>query len=76
MAKAKYKCLKCENEYVGTPGMQPPCSKCGHMYIKWLNYEEDPRDEIIKGINKWAAKKSKEQDEFVYKQLIGAGSGD
>lgn len=38
--KAKYKCLKkkCGYKFTGKPG-PVSCPKCGHLYIKWLNYK-------------------------------------
>jgi rubrerythrin len=36
---AKYKCLKCQHEY-SHPPRPTECPKCGHLYVKWLNYEE------------------------------------
>ncbi len=35
----KYKCLKCGLEYQH-PVMPTECPKCGHLYVKWLNYKE------------------------------------
>lgn len=37
--KAKFKCLNCGYEYEDEPG-PTICRKCGHFYIKWVNYEE------------------------------------
>ena len=37
--KAKYKCLKCGFRYEIEPEVTQ-CSKCKHLYVKWLNYEE------------------------------------
>lgn len=48
---AKYKCVKCEHEFVGYPGndqnwMTPnnpdptQCPECGNIYVQWLNYED------------------------------------
>ena len=37
--KAKWKCLKCGYRWVSEPDT-PVCPKCGHVYVKWLNYEE------------------------------------
>lgn len=37
---AKYKCYKCNYKYNGKPGPQPPCPKCGSLYIDWINYKE------------------------------------
>jgi hypothetical protein len=36
---ANYKCLKCEHEY-SHPPRPTECPICGHLYVKWLNYEE------------------------------------
>ena len=35
----KYKCLKCNHEY-SHPVRTTKCPKCGHLYVKWLNYDE------------------------------------
>ncbi len=47
--KAKYKCCKCHHKYEGEPG-PTTCPKCGHIYVKWVNYEEwrlfDNKDRI------------------------------
>jgi len=37
--KAKFKCLKCGVEWESGPG-PTQCFHCGHLYVKWLNYEE------------------------------------
>ena len=36
---AEFKCLKCDYEYKDKPG-PTQCPKCGHLYAKWLNYED------------------------------------
>ena len=36
---AKFKCLKCKHEYTGPTG-PTECPKCGHLYVKWLNYNK------------------------------------
>ena len=37
---AQYKCLeiKCNYEYTAAPG-PTQCPRCGHNYIKWVNYK-------------------------------------
>jgi DNA-directed RNA polymerase subunit RPC12/RpoP len=49
---ANYLCLKCEHKWSESagptaflkPGQEHPdptqCPKCGHLYIKWLNYNK------------------------------------
>jgi rubrerythrin len=37
--EAEYKCLKCGYKYLSEPG-PTQCPKCGHLYVKWLNFEE------------------------------------
>ena len=37
--KAQYKCLKCQYEWETEPG-PVVCPNCGHLYIKWKNYEK------------------------------------
>lgn len=37
--KAKYNCLRCNFYFEGNPG-PTVCPRCGHKYVKWLNYEE------------------------------------
>ena len=39
--EADYLCLNpnCLHRWKGKPG-PTPCIKCGHDYVKWLNYEE------------------------------------
>ena len=39
MIKAEFLCLKCGFKYDDIPG-PTQCKKCGHLYVKWLNYEE------------------------------------
>lgn len=34
-----FKCLKCNYEY-SHPPRPTECPICGHLYVKWLNYEE------------------------------------
>ncbi len=40
---AEYRCLACEHEYTQCVGTWHPaattCPNCGHLYIKWLNYD-------------------------------------
>jgi rubrerythrin len=40
---AHYRCLKCGHEWKQTPTMVD-CPKCRHLYIKWVNYNEDDWD--------------------------------
>lgn len=35
---AKYRCLKCGFEW-SEPAGPTQCPKCGHLYVRWLNYE-------------------------------------
>ena len=39
--KALYACLRlgCGHVWEGDPG-PTDCTKCGHHYVKWVNYEE------------------------------------
>lgn len=37
--KAKFKCLKCSCKWKDIPG-PTQCPMCGHLYVKWENYEE------------------------------------
>jgi len=34
-----FKCLKCGHQWKQRSG-QSQCPKCDHLYVKWLNYEE------------------------------------
>jgi len=36
---AEYECLKCYHRWRKKPS-PTVCKKCGHSYIKWLNYDE------------------------------------
>ena len=36
---AKYQCLRCFHKWTGLAG-PVRCVKCGHLWVKWLNYEE------------------------------------
>ena len=36
--KAEYQCLSCGHAWDGKPG-PVTCPKCGHVYVKWLNYD-------------------------------------
>lgn len=36
---AKFKCLKCLLWWKSKPG-PTQCPVCGHLYVKWENYEE------------------------------------
>ena len=40
MTLAKNLCLKCKYEWEDRPGPHTKCPVCGHLYVKWLNYEE------------------------------------
>jgi len=35
---AHYKCLRCPRDWWASPG--PAECKCGHLYVRWLNYDE------------------------------------
>ena len=35
---AQYRCLACAHEWIGRRG-PTVCPSCGHLYVKWLNYE-------------------------------------
>lgn len=50
---AHFKCLKCGYEWDSNPG-PTQCPKCGHLYVKWVNYEEMRKmwDEREKNKNK------------------------
>lgn len=37
---AEYKCLGCEAEFSETPNSSTKCPKCGHLYVKWVNFDE------------------------------------
>lgn len=37
---AHYRCLKCGHEWRQPPGMVD-CPKCQHLYVKWVNYNDD-----------------------------------
>ncbi len=39
MENAKYQCQKCKFKYEHQPRVTQ-CPQCGHLYVKWLNYEE------------------------------------
>ena len=36
---ANFKCLKCGYHWEYYPG-PTQCPMCGHLYVKWINYEE------------------------------------
>ena len=36
---AKHKCLRCSYRWESIPG-PTQCPICGHLYVKWINYEE------------------------------------
>ena len=36
---ARHFCLQCHYRWEGIHG-PTQCPKCGHLYVKWLNYEE------------------------------------
>lgn len=36
---AKYKCIKCNFEFEGSPG-PTTCYKCGSLYVRWENYDK------------------------------------
>jgi rubrerythrin len=38
--KAKNRCLRCNSHWEGTHGSDTKCPYCGHLYVKWENYEE------------------------------------
>jgi len=46
IVRAEYRCFGCGHEFKGMPGLTP-CPKCGHLYVKWMNYEEWRRDNPI-----------------------------
>jgi len=36
---AIFKCLKCDYKWKDMTG-PTQCPKCGHLYVKWVNYEQ------------------------------------
>lgn len=40
--EAHYRCLQCQHEWHGKAG-PTQCPACGHLYVKWLNYEDPER---------------------------------
>lgn len=40
---ANFKCLRCDFFWESEPG-PTQCPVCGHLYVKWLNYEEMRRN--------------------------------
>jgi len=36
---AYFQCLSCGYKWDSKPG-PTQCPKCGHLYVKWLNYKE------------------------------------
>lgn len=38
--KAHYRCLNCAHEWHQEPTMVT-CGSCGHLYIKWVNFETE-----------------------------------
>jgi rubrerythrin len=45
--QAEHKCLNCEFEWVSSPG-PTSCPLCGHLYVKWVNYEEWKKEQLLK----------------------------
>lgn len=54
MKLAKFRCWRCSYEWEDRPGstdslniddqgrpLPRTCRRCGHLYMAWLNYEED-----------------------------------
>ena len=39
---ARYRCQKCSHEW-REPAGPTQCPACGHLYVKWLNYEGEAR---------------------------------
>ena len=37
--RAHFKCLRCNCRWKSEPG-PTQCPACGHLYVKWINYEE------------------------------------
>ena len=60
MAKpAKFKCLKCGYKWRDVTG-PTQCSICGHLYVKWINYEQLAKVWRKKYNNKyWQTKENK-----------------
>ena len=36
---SKFKCLKCGHDWKDMTG-PTQCPVCGHLYVKWVNYEQ------------------------------------
>jgi Zn finger protein HypA/HybF involved in hydrogenase expression len=36
--RALFQCLKCKCKWETQPG-PTQCPKCGHLYVKWINYK-------------------------------------
>lgn len=46
MKLAEYKCEKCKYEYKHLPQVTQ-CPRCGHLWVKWTNYDEMFGDRIL-----------------------------
>ncbi len=40
MIKPQYICLECNYEFERELPGPTQCPRCGHLYVKWLNYEQ------------------------------------
>lgn len=41
---ARYQCLDCKKEWGLLTPNSHACPHCGHVYVKWLNYDEWHKD--------------------------------
>lgn len=47
---AKFRCLKCKHKWESDPG-PTQCPRCGHLWVKWTNYEEWYEQSEVKRFN-------------------------
>jgi len=43
----KYKCLKCDHNWEEYKPRMVECPICGHVYVKWVNFKEWRKENMI-----------------------------
>ena len=62
---ADFKCLKCNYRWKSEPG-PTQCPICGHLYIKWLNFESMMKQwELERMYDKYSTSRAYEDESVI-----------
>jgi len=69
--KAEYICLRCKYKF---EKFSHGCPKCGHLYIKWLNYEKYWKDLDIENVKEYSIEGEVDEDRNIKRIDIAKGN--